>query len=114
MVPISRSRTTAMAEAVDLMKNRGIGCVLVIDAGRLAGIVTERDVLLKVVGSRCSHHRDVGEVGTHFGGEDRLGSTTGVGVADEHLMVDLVGWYHPGFHVASWAARIVGYSRLLP
>lgn len=51
--PVTVTRTTAMAEAVDLMKNRGIGCVLVIDAGRLTGIVTERDVLLKVVGSRC-------------------------------------------------------------
>jgi signal-transduction protein with cAMP-binding, CBS, and nucleotidyltransferase domain len=49
--PVTVSRSTVMADAVDLMKHRGIGCVLVVDEGRLAGIVTERDVLLKLVGS---------------------------------------------------------------
>jgi signal-transduction protein with cAMP-binding, CBS, and nucleotidyltransferase domain len=49
--PVTVAPATAMAEAVDLMKKRGIGCVLVVDGGRLTGIVTERDVLLKVVGS---------------------------------------------------------------
>jgi CBS domain-containing protein len=35
-----------VAEAVKLMKERGIGCVLVVEQERLAGIFTERDLLM--------------------------------------------------------------------
>ncbi|MFY9925217.1 MAG: CBS domain-containing protein [Opitutaceae bacterium] len=42
--------TITIAEAVAEMNKRRIGCIVVIDAGRIAGIFTERDVLLRVVG----------------------------------------------------------------
>jgi CBS domain-containing protein len=44
-VPVSVS----VAEAVKEMNRHRIGCVLVLDGARLAGIFTERDVLTRVV-----------------------------------------------------------------
>ena len=41
---------TPVLEAVSLMQNEKIGCVLVATAGKLKGIVTERDILVQVVG----------------------------------------------------------------
>jgi CBS domain-containing protein len=43
------SNTTAI-EAIGKMKEARVGCVLVIDDGRLLGIFTERDVLSKLTG----------------------------------------------------------------
>lgn len=49
--PLSVDLHTTLDEAVEFMRNHGIGCLLVTDAGgRLAGILTERDLLLKVAG----------------------------------------------------------------
>ncbi len=53
---------TPLAEAVRLMRERNQGCVLVTSQGKLLGIFTERDVLMKVVGvaldlERTSLHR---------------------------------------------------------
>jgi CBS domain-containing protein len=42
---------TSVADAIALMKQHGMGCVLVEKDRRLAGIFTERDVLFRVVGS---------------------------------------------------------------
>jgi len=39
-----------VAEAVAEMNKNRIGCVLIIDSGRITGIFTERDVLSRVVG----------------------------------------------------------------
>jgi CBS domain-containing protein len=39
-----------VAEAVAEMNKNRIGCVVIIDAGRIAGIFTERDVLRRIVG----------------------------------------------------------------
>lgn len=43
--------TITVADAVAEMNKRRIGCILVIDDGRIAGIFTERDVLRRVVGA---------------------------------------------------------------
>jgi len=43
--------TITIAEAVAEMNKNRIGCVIVIDGGRIAGIFTERDVLRRVVGA---------------------------------------------------------------
>lgn len=43
--------TITIADAVAEMNKHRIGCILVIDAGRIAGIFTERDVLRRVVGA---------------------------------------------------------------
>ncbi|HEY2775547.1 MAG TPA: CBS domain-containing protein [Candidatus Binatia bacterium] len=42
---------TTVLEAVHLMRDRHIGCVLVVRAGKLKGIFTDRDVLARVVAS---------------------------------------------------------------
>jgi CBS domain-containing protein len=42
--------TITVAEAVAEMNRNRIGCVVVIDDGRISGIFTERDVLRRVVG----------------------------------------------------------------
>ena len=47
--PLTVDVHTSLAEALALMRNHHIGCVLVTDAqGTLAGILTERDLLQKV------------------------------------------------------------------
>lgn len=43
--------TISVAEAVAEMNRHRVGSVLVIDAGRLIGIFTERDVLRRIVGA---------------------------------------------------------------
>jgi CBS domain-containing protein len=52
--PISPLRVdlqTSLGEAIQMMRDHGIGCVLITDAGgRLTGILTERDLLQKVAG----------------------------------------------------------------
>jgi CBS domain-containing protein len=60
--PLSVTRETSVVEAVRLMQEHHVGCVLVQDEGRLVGIFTERDVLNKIVGSRRSPGRT--KVGT--------------------------------------------------
>jgi len=46
---ISVPEDTTLADAVETMRAKGVGCLLVTDAaGRLAGILTERDMLNKV------------------------------------------------------------------
>jgi CBS domain-containing protein len=47
-----------IAEAIDRMQERRIGAVLVVANDRLAGIVTERDILMKVVASQLDPTRD--------------------------------------------------------
>ena len=50
--PICVAPSTTLLEVVQILKTNKIGCVLVTDgAGILKGIFTERDCLLKVVGS---------------------------------------------------------------
>jgi CBS domain-containing protein len=49
--PIVVTPETSVGEAVRLMKQRRIGCVLVVSGGKLAGIFTERDLLLKLIGT---------------------------------------------------------------
>ena len=41
--------TLTVNEAARLMKEKGVGAVLVVEEGKLTGIVTERDVLYRVV-----------------------------------------------------------------
>lgn len=54
VVPLVHSRTipvdASLRQALNLMKGLDDACVLVLDHERLAGIVTERDVLCRVIG----------------------------------------------------------------
>jgi CBS domain-containing protein len=47
--PWSVERSATVADAVNLMRRENIGCVLVCDAGRLAGLFTERDLMCRVL-----------------------------------------------------------------
>ena len=49
--PICIKETASLREALDLLKTHKIGCLLVLDdKGKVSGIFTERDVILKVIG----------------------------------------------------------------
>ena len=63
--PVRVTPTTSIRQAVEVMNERRVGCVLVVDGGRLVGIFTERDVLRKVVtAGRDIDATPVGEVMT--------------------------------------------------
>jgi CBS domain-containing protein len=47
--PVTASADITVAAAARLMKEHGIGAILVIQEGRLAGIFTERDALFRVI-----------------------------------------------------------------
>ena len=48
--PLTVDHQASLGDAIQMMRNHGIGCVLVTDGGRLVGILTERDLLQKVAG----------------------------------------------------------------
>jgi CBS domain-containing protein len=47
--PVTVSRDATVVDAARQMKQRDVGSVLVLEAGRLAGIFTERDALFRVL-----------------------------------------------------------------
>lgn len=49
---VSVAPESPVADAVRLMREEKVGCVLVAKAGRIVGIMTERDVLYQVAGVR--------------------------------------------------------------
>ena len=49
--PLSVASSATLREAVTIMREHHVGCVLVVDDDRLAGILTERDLLLKMEGA---------------------------------------------------------------
>ena len=48
--PISLPPGATAREAIDVMNDEGVGCILVVEGGRLVGVFTERDVLTRVAG----------------------------------------------------------------
>jgi len=46
--PMTCERGTTVRQAIEIMQQKRIDCVLVVDLGRLVGVFTERDVLTKV------------------------------------------------------------------
>ncbi len=56
--PILLPRDASVRRAIERMNEASVGCVLVVDEGqRLAGILTERDVLTKVAPGPCDIDR---------------------------------------------------------
>ena len=47
--------TTTIKEAIDLLSRYNIGCLLVEEEGRLVGVLTERDIIRRVVGKGLNH-----------------------------------------------------------
>ena len=56
VVPLTVDLKTTLTRAIRMMRDRNIGCVVVTDdAGKLAGILTERDLLQKVAGQALDY-----------------------------------------------------------
>jgi CBS domain-containing protein len=54
--PLTVDLNTTLKQAIQIMRKKHIGCVVVTDdAGKLAGILTERDLLQKVAGQNLDH-----------------------------------------------------------
>jgi CBS domain-containing protein len=62
--PVTVSGDTPVQVAIDAMLQHGIGCVLVEAEGRIAGIFTERDVLMKVALDRAQLQQPVSQLMT--------------------------------------------------
>src|SRR5262249_57295628 len=52
--PLCLPPDATLKEAVGLMREHHVGCVLAVEGDRLAGILTERDLLLKMEGADLS------------------------------------------------------------
>ena len=55
--PIVVEPTLSVGEVLQLLVERSIGCVLIVDDGRLAGIFTERDAVVRI-GAGIEEYRD--------------------------------------------------------
>ncbi len=62
--PMTVGKGTSLGAAIARMQERGGECVLVSDDGRLAGILTERDVLMRVLGRDVDLERPVEDMMT--------------------------------------------------
>lgn len=62
--PIAVSPTQTVAEAVKVMQEKRLGCVVVTEKDKLVGIFTERDILMKIIGKRDPASVKVQEVMT--------------------------------------------------
>ncbi|WSF36505.1 CBS domain-containing protein [Streptomyces sp. NBC_01351] len=47
--PVTVEKLTSLAEAARVMRDAGIGDVLVVDEGRLCGILTDRDLVIRAM-----------------------------------------------------------------
>ena len=65
--PVTLSSGQTVADAARAMREAGIGDVLVMDDGQLKGLVTDRDIVMRVVadgGRRIAGHVDPGRRGS--------------------------------------------------
>ena len=62
--PVVFSPGQTVAEALDVMKQKRFGCVVVAEKDKLVGILTERDILLKVAGISGAEKKKVREIMT--------------------------------------------------
>src|SRR4051812_5387741 len=62
--PITLDRQASVADAVSLMRENKVGCLLVTDARKLMGVFTERDLLRRVVAAGKPLDTAVGDVMT--------------------------------------------------
>jgi len=62
--PVSLSPAQTVGEAIELMRKNRFGCVVVTEKERLVGILTERDILLKVAGVKGAETKKLREMMT--------------------------------------------------
>ncbi len=95
--PVTLPPQSSVQDAVGLMRKKNIGCIVVTDQGKVTGIFTERDVLVKVAGIKDADRLTLAEVMTRnvesFQPDDNLafvlnamhvGGYRHVPVVDEH------------------------------
>ncbi len=108
-MPVTVTADRSVCDAAEIMRREGVGSLLVVDSeGRLAGILTERDLAYRVVASRCSCDVRVGEVMTP---RERLVTVEpGTSIAEAaRIMID-VGVRH--LPVVTREGRLVGVVSL--
>jgi len=59
--PLCVQRTTKLAETVELMKRYSVGAVMIQEGEKLVGILSERDILQKVLGTDVDLHQATAE-----------------------------------------------------
>jgi CBS domain-containing protein len=62
--PLTIEPSAPVSDGIRQMHESGRDCLLVVEGGRLVGIFTDRDAVLKVAGGRSELRRPVGEVMT--------------------------------------------------
>lgn len=62
--PVTLSPGQSVAEALDIMRQKRFGCVVMTEKDKLVGILTERDILLKVAGISGAEKKKVREIMT--------------------------------------------------
>jgi signal-transduction protein with cAMP-binding, CBS, and nucleotidyltransferase domain len=63
--PLTLPADAPVINAIQLMKGRGVGCVLALEGNRLVGILSERDLLYKLAGAQViSEHIKLKDVMT--------------------------------------------------
>ncbi|MCF7823075.1 MAG: CBS domain-containing protein [Candidatus Marinimicrobia bacterium] len=55
--PIMTNGHTSVADCLELMREKRIGCLLIVEEGKLEGIFTERDIIRRIVGQGLSHSK---------------------------------------------------------
>ncbi|TBR19771.1 CBS domain-containing protein [bacterium] len=82
---VSVAPDAPVADAVRLMREEKVGAILVVKAGKVVGIMTERDVLYEVAGSRDPQAVNVVDV-MHVN-PDFLGADEPISYAFHHMSV---------------------------
>ncbi len=62
--PIFVEPKTSVRNVINLMKTKRRGCVLIKSRGKLMGIFTERDILIRVIGAQYSLDKPIGDIMT--------------------------------------------------
>jgi len=53
--PVIVRSGTSVHDAIKQIQKQGAGCILIVEKGVLTGILTERDILLKIIGKGLDH-----------------------------------------------------------
>ncbi len=63
---VTAAAEESVAAVAKRMASNRVGAVLVVDRGRLVGLVSERDLLMRVVANGCDPNTTgIGDIGTH-------------------------------------------------
>ena len=63
--PLTMSQDASIAEAARMMRDRGVGDILVTDGESICGIVTDRDIVVRAIASGSGTNTRLGDVCSH-------------------------------------------------